>query len=183
LKCLEECEEPYLVFSDIDIITQPGIFAVLKSFMDEDYDMVYLKEGNLANIGFMLLKKEPGLKFWRAVRQAMMGKMDLDQVYVNILLPKFEGKWGYFSKDRFVCLNEWDGESSWSMIQLLCSCLGKEFNMAEKIFYMAQHINNLNDYMQYVKPEIIPYIYRIQDILMKQRGVTQYMEDRPTLAN
>ena len=183
IKSLEECEEPYMLFSDIDIITQPGVYAGLKPYMEEGYDMVYLKEGEHTNIGFMLLKKEPGLKFWRAVKQAMIDDLELDQYYVNRLLPKFEGKWGHFSQDIFLCSNGWQGQKSWAMIQLLCSCLSKEFNMAEKVFYMAQHINNLNDYMPYVKPEIIPYIYKFQELLMKQKGVTSFVEDQPTLTN
>ena len=49
-------------------------------------------------------------------------------------------------------------------MQVLCTNLGKELNMAEKIFNMAQHLN-IESYMEYVPENIIPFIYKFQEIL------------------
>ena len=46
----------------------------------------------------------------------------------------------------------------------LTSNLGKEFDFAEKIFTMGQHLN-LDPCMQFVSEEIIQYIYKFQEIL------------------
>jgi hypothetical protein len=42
--------------------------------------------------------------------------------------------------------------------------LGKEFDFAEKIFTMAQHID-LQEYMNLVPEEVTPFIYKIQELL------------------
>ena len=169
IDCLEKTQETYMIFSDIDIVVKPGVYAAMIPFMDDGVGMVYLKEGEHTNIGFMLLRVcSEVIDFWKGIRQSMMDNMDLDQTYVNKRLVAYTGSWCHFDKKELLCMNDWDHvNDQWVMMQLLCSCLGKEFNMAEKVFYMAQH-KELNDYMKYVKPDILPFIYRFQEILMKQ---------------
>ena len=48
----------------------------------------------------------------------------------------------------------------------------EEFNMAEKIFSTAQHID-IQSYMQYVKEDIIPYIYKFQELLYKSHQIAK----------
>lgn len=113
--------ERYAIFSDIDIITKPGVYSAVKRYMEEKYDMVYLKEGDHTNIGFMLLSTDKGLAFWKAVKQAMIDDLELDQTYVNRMLPAFDGKWCHFDQKKLLCSNAWNGHEDWVMIQLLCS--------------------------------------------------------------
>ena len=168
IESLEKAETDYIIFSDIDIVVKPGIHGVCKQYMDEGYDMVYLRESNFCNIGFMLLRTSgKALEFWKSVRASMEAEMDLDQKYVNKLIANFDGKWAKFELRDMICMNEWDGESPVKIMQLLCSNLSKEYNMAEKVFYLAQQIE-LNEYMHYLNEDILPYIYSFQDILMRQ---------------
>lgn len=168
IDCLEKATSEYIIFSDIDIVVKSGVYSVCKKYMDEGYDMVYLKEDRFCNIGFMLLRTNgKALAFWKSVKSSMEAEMDLDQKYVNKLIETFDGKWGQFEWPDMVCTNGWDGESPYKVLQLLCSNLGKEFNMAEKIFYLAQQME-LNNYMQYLDMNIVPYIYAFQDLLVRQ---------------
>jgi hypothetical protein len=168
IESLEKATTDYIIFSDIDIVVKPGVYGVLKTYMDNEYDMVYLAEGTWCNIGFMLMRTNgKALEFWKSVRSAMEAEMDLDQKYVNKLIETFDGRWGKFELKDMICMNEWDGESPFKILQLLCSNLSKEYNMAEKIFYMAQQME-LNEYMQYLDEDILPYIYGFQEILMRQ---------------
>jgi hypothetical protein len=48
----------------------------------------------------------------------------------------------------------------------LTSNLGKEYDFAEKIFTMGQHIN-LDAFMHFVPEEIIQYIYKFQELLYR----------------
>lgn len=167
IESLEKAESEYILFSDIDMIVKPGVYDLVKPYMDDGYDMVYLSESNKIAIGFMLLKTNgKALEFWKSVKAAMEAEMDLDQKYVNSLIETFDGKWGKFEPKEILCMNEWDGTSPYKVLQLVCSNLSKEYNMAEKIFYMAQQIE-LTDYMHYVDEEILPYIYGFQEILMR----------------
>jgi hypothetical protein len=107
------------------------------------------------------------INFWKGIRLSMVEHMDLDQNYVNKNLPEFSGKVGHFDKKYVLNNNDWDGSNhNWKFIQILCSCISKEFNMAEKIFSMAQFID-LQPYMKFVDPNIIPYIYKFQEILIE----------------
>jgi hypothetical protein len=75
----------------------------------------------------------------------------------------FKGKWSKFSKNC-VSTDTWDKASEFSILYLISSGFGKEFDFAEKIFTMAQHIE-LQPYMQYVPEDIVPFIYKIQELL------------------
>jgi hypothetical protein len=126
--------------------------------------MVFLKEGPQLNIGFMLLRvTDEVLTFWLMVSEKMQGG-GLDQEYVNELIQHFPGTHAIFNEHLFTCNSTWDGTSDFILMQILCSCLGKEFNMAEKIFNAAQY-TNVESYMHLVSEEIIPYIYKFQELL------------------
>jgi hypothetical protein len=170
LECLEkesDESEPYILFTDIDIIVKPGVHSALKPYIDDEYDMVFLKEGSTYNIGFLLLRRSKVvIDFWRKIREMMLEKVHLDQAYVNENISSFTGKYTLFHHQLFTCSNTWNQMAPFVVLQVLCSCMGKEFNMAEKIFSTAQ-IMNVEPYMQYVKEDIIPYIYRFQEIIYK----------------
>lgn len=165
LKEAIENSQPYILFTDVDIVVKPGVYSALKTYIDDKYDMVFLKEGEQLNIGFLLLKaSKVTLDFWNGVRYMMVEKEGWDQGYTNEAIKTFSGSYTSFDDQVFTCSNTWDCKTDYVIMQVLCSCLGKEFNMAEKIFYTAQQID-VQPYMQYVKEDIIPYIYRFQELL------------------
>lgn len=168
IKCLNEAKvnsDKYILFTDIDIIVKKPIYSILKKYIDEEYEMVFLKEGSQLNIGFMLLRiTDEVITFWLMVREKMLAKKGLDQVYVNELITHFLGKHTIFDEQLITCNNTWDGSTDFIVMQLLCSCLGKEFNMAEKIFHAAQY-TNIESYMKFVPEDITPYIYKFQELL------------------
>jgi hypothetical protein len=155
----------YILFTDIDIIVKPGLYSVLEKYIDDKYDIVFFKEERDLNIGFMLLHvADSVITFWQTIREKMLKQGGLDQAHVNELIHTFPGKYTAFNQDLIACNNTWDGSSDFIVMQLLCSCLGKEFNMAEKIFNAAQY-KNIEPYMKFVPDNIIPFIYKFQEIL------------------
>jgi hypothetical protein len=170
LACLRDAsanKDRYILFTDIDLIVKPGVYKALEPYMKEDYDMVFLKEDAHLNIGFLLLKPtEEVIEYWEMIRKKMIETPGLDQNYVNETIHSFSGRFTHFDENIFTCSSTWDTTTNYVVMQVLCSCLGKEFNMAEKIFTMAQNIE-MQPYMQYVKPEIIPYIYEFQEYLFR----------------
>jgi len=167
LKAALDAKDPYILFTDIDIIVKQGIYATLAPFMESETTMVFLKEGEHCNIGVCLLKVCPEvISFWEMVLAHMQVESVHDQAVVNKLLPGYPGSWATFSTKEFACSNTWDG-SPFVLYQPLCSRLGPEMDFAEKIFYSAQFAN-LQDYMKYVPQEIIPFIYRFQEFLIER---------------
>jgi len=168
LNCLLEAKHnsnEYILFTDIDIILKPGLYSLLEKYIDDKYDIVFLREEHGVNIGFMLLHvTDLVITFWQSVRENMIKQGGLDQVYVNELIPIFTGKHSVFNQQIITCNNTWDGSTDFIVMQLLCSCLGKEFNIAEKIFNAAQYAN-IEPYMKFVPDNIIPFIYKFQEIL------------------
>lgn len=163
---LKAAKEPYILFTDVDIVVKPGIYEKLKTHMDKDETMVFLKEGNHLNIGFVLLKVcSEVLEFWELVKAVIGEKGGHDQAHVNDLIKGYLGSWSTFNQKDFACSNNWDG-SPFLVIQPLCSNIGKEFVMAEKVFYAAQY-TSVEPYMKYVPEDVIPYIYRFQEILIR----------------
>jgi hypothetical protein len=159
--------ETYILFTDVDLVIKPGVYQGLKTYMDDGYDMVFLKEGDQLNIGFLLLKtNKTVIDFWKSVRKMMVEKEGHDQVYTNEAITRFTGSYTTFDDQVFTCSNTWNQTTEFAIMQVLCSCLGREFNMAEKIFSTAQFID-VQPYMKYVKEDIIPYIYRFQEILAR----------------
>ena len=168
LKKAEQNKDPYILFTDIDIVVKSGIYDKLQPYIEAGTSMVFLKEGEHLNIGFMLFKVCPDvLAFWELVKAKVSeGPTVLDQSYVNNLVNEFPGMWSHFDRQTFTCTNIWDGKTPFVMIQLLSSCLGKEFDFAEKIFYAAQY-TQIENYMKYVPEDIVPFIYRFQEILVR----------------
>jgi hypothetical protein len=167
IKSLNEAKDnsdTYILFTDIDIVVKNPIYSILKKYIDENYDMVFFKEDPQLNTGFMLLRvSDEVLTFWLMVREKMNGG-GIDQVYVNELIQHFPGRYSTFNEHLFTCNTTWNYSTNFLIMQLSCSSLGKEFNMAEKIFNAAQY-TNVENYMQYVPEEIIPYIYKFQELL------------------
>ena len=162
---LEQSSHPYILFTDIDIIPKNNIYKNLKPHMDNDEDMVFLQEGDQLNIGFILLKvSKDVIDFWKLVKSKMVECPGHDQKYVNDLINTYTGKWAMFDQQIFTCSNIWDGTTEFSIMQPLTSGLGKEFDFAEKIFNTAQHLD-VQDYMHYVPEDIIPFIYKFQELL------------------
>jgi len=162
---LETSSHPYILFTDIDIIAKNNIYKNLKPHIDSDEDMVFLQEGGHLNIGFILLKvSKEVIDFWKLVKSKMLETPAHDQQYVNDLIKIYRGKWGKFDQQIFTCSNLWDCTTEFSIMQLVSSDLGKDFDLAEKIFCTAQQIE-VQDYMQYVPQDIIPFIYRFQELL------------------
>jgi len=155
----------YILFTDVDLIPKENIYKNLKQYIDNNQTQVFLQEGNHLNIGFILLKVCPEvIEFWESIKLKMVELPDHDQKYVNECIHKYKMKWTFFDTQIFTCSNIWNGTTEFSIMQPLSSCLGKEFDFAEKIFVTAQHIN-LESYMKYVPENIIPYIYKFQEIL------------------
>jgi hypothetical protein len=162
---LETSSHPYILFTDIDIIAKNNIYKNLKPHIDSDEDMVFLQEGGHLNIGFILLKvSKEVIDFWKLVKSKMVETPAHDQQYVNDLIKIYRGKWGKFDQQIFTSSNLWDCTTEFSIMQLVSSDLGKEFDLAEKIFCTAQQIE-VQDYMQYVPQDIIPFIYKFQELL------------------
>ena len=157
----------YLLFTDIDIVIKPTIYRNIKQYIDDNQTMVFLEEGDHLNIGFILMKVCPEvIDFWTSVKDNILHTPGLDQDYVNSLILLYKGKWTKFHNQQFTCSSTWDGTTEFSILQTLSSCLGKEYDFVEKIFEIAQHID-MNDYMKYFPQDLIPYIYKFQQILME----------------
>jgi hypothetical protein len=163
---LKAAKEPYILFTDVDVVVKPGIYTKLKDHIDKGDTMVFLKEGEHLNIGFVLLKVcSEVLDFWELVKATIDDKGGHDQAHVNDLIKGYPGTWSTFNQKDFTCSNTWDG-GPFLVIQPLCSNLGKEFNFAEKVFYAAQY-TKIERYMKYVPEDIVPFIYRFQEILIR----------------
>jgi hypothetical protein len=157
----------YVLFTDIDLVVKPTVYQNIKQYIDEDQTIVFLEEGDHLNIGFMLMKLCPEvIDFWTSVKNNILHTPGLDQDYVNSLILLYKSKWTKFHNQQFTCSNTWDGTTEFSVLQVLSSCLGKEYDFVEKVFEIAQHMD-MNDYMKYFPPDLIPYIYKFQEILME----------------
>lgn len=166
IKRLKAAKDPYILFTDVDIVVKPGIYARLKPYIEKGLTMGFLKEGEHLNIGFVLLKVcSEVLEFWELVKATLDEKGGHDQGHVNDLIREYPGTWTTFDQPWFTCSNAWTG-GPFLVIQPLCSNLGKEFVMAEKIFYSAQYAN-IEPYMKYVSEDVVRYIYKFQEILVR----------------
>lgn len=164
--------EPYIFFTDTDIIVKPGIYDVLKPHMDRGETMVFLKEGGQisANIGVILFKVCPEvIEFWELVRARGLDDCNrlqhLDQDYANDLLREYPGTWSLFDESKFCCSNVLTRTHTYVLVQILSSNIHKDFHVAEKIFAVAQFGVNMEKYMKHVPEHIIQKIYEFQEIL------------------
>ena len=167
LTSLENAKSPYIIFSDADLIVKPGIHGIIMKYIDDGTDMVFLKGPDRINLGFMYLRVcDTVINFWKLVKSRMQESGTLDIKCVNELIGTYSGKYTTFDSKSCTLSNLWDGFTPFIVLHITCSYLGKEFNIAEKLFTYAQHIN-IDDYMQYVSEDIIPFIYKIQEILIR----------------
>jgi len=147
---LKSTTAPYIVFSTSDIIVKSNFIKELSDITD---DMIFL-DGPKGTFqpGVLYLKNTPDVQeFWKSITTIEESILD------------FKGKWSKFSK-KCVSTDTWDKMAEFSILHLISSGFGKEFDFAEKIFTMAQHIE-LQPYMKHVPEEIIPFIYKIQELL------------------
>ena len=150
VNALKHTTAPYIIFSISDIIVKPGFIKELSEVRD---DMVFL-DGPKGTFepAILYLKNTSDVRgFWSSVTTIEESILD------------FKGKCSKFSKNC-VSTDTWDKVSEFSILYLISSGFGKEFDFAEKLFTMAQHIE-LQPYMQYVSEDIVPFIYKIQELL------------------
>jgi hypothetical protein len=150
VKALKDTTAPYIIFSVSDIIVKPGFINELSELTD---DMIFLDgpKGTFEPAILYLKNTSDVREFWSSVTTIEESILD------------FKGKWSKFSK-KSVSTDTWDKASEFSILYLISSGFGKEFDFAEKIFTMAQYIE-LQPYMQYVPEDIVPFIYKIQELL------------------
>jgi hypothetical protein len=171
---LETTDAPYILFTDIDLVSKPNIYKNLKSHIDRGDTMVFLDEAPLnteinvwkLNIGFVLLKVCPEvIDFWKKVKSCMIETPGHDQTYVNMLIKDYKGSYAKFDGQLFTCSNTWNRQTPFSILQPLSSGLGKEFDFAEKIYSTAHHLD-VQPYMKYVPEYIIPFIHKFQEFML-----------------
>lgn len=150
VKALKDTTAPYIIFSSSDVIVKPDFIKELSDVTD---DMVFLDGPKGAfQPGVLYLKNNLGVQeFWSSITT------------IEESILTFNGKWSKFSK-KSVSTDTWDKSSEFNILYLISSGFGKEFDFAEKIFTMAQHIE-LQPYMQHVPEDVIPFIYKIQELL------------------
>lgn len=158
VKCLKETSEPQIVFSVSDLIVKPGFLSEVSKITD---DMVFIaavrdKKETVATDVIYLKNTSDVIDFWSTLASS-------DTPNLEESLSTFKGKHSKFS-DKCVSSNTWDKRTEFNILQLISSGFGKEFDFAEKIFTMAQHIE-LQPFMEYVPEDIIPFIYKIQELL------------------
>jgi hypothetical protein len=147
--CLKNTSAPYIIFSVSELVVKSEFISELPDLKD---DMVFMGgPKNILQTGLLYLKNTSDvIEFWSS----------LTSLEESIL--SFNGKWSKFSK--CVTTDTWDKYSNFNVLQIVPSNLGNEFNFAETIFTMAQYID-FQQYMQYVPEQIVPFIYKIQELL------------------
>lgn len=150
VQALKDTTAPYIIFSFSDIIVKPGFSEELSDIGD---DMVFLDcpKGIIQPAILYLKNSDNVLQFWNSLTN------------LEESISGFKGRWSKFSK-KCVSTDTWDKVTEFNVLHLISSGFGKEFDFAEKIFTMAQHIE-LQPYMQYVPEDVIPFIYKIQELL------------------
>jgi len=166
---LKSASEPYILFTDVDIVVKPGVYTTIHPYMEQGQTMVFIHEGDSGvNIGFILLKVcDEVIRFWEDVRHTMRETPGHDQTYVNQLLAHYSGKWTTFDPQIITLSNKWNRTAPFVVLQILSSCMGKELDFAEKIFGAAQ-LTDTRRFLQYVPEDIFPYIHRIQEWVHSQ---------------
>ena len=153
VKCLKETTEPQIIFSVSDLIVKPGFLSEVSKITD---DMVFIaavqdKKETVATDVIYLKNTSDVIDFWSTLASS-------DTPSLEESLSTFRGKHSKFS-DKCVSSNTWDKRTEFNVLQLISSGFGKEFDFAEKVFTMAQHIE-LQPFMEYVPEDIIPFIYK-----------------------
>ena len=154
VQALKDSTTPYIIFSVSDIIVKPDFSSELS---EETVDMKFMDgpQGE-PQVGVLYLKNTSDVQdFWNSL---IISDTPLEEA-----IKGFKGTWSKFS-DKSKTSDTWDKMSEFNILQLIPSGFGKEFDFAEKIFTMAQHIE-LQSYMQHVPEDVIPFIYKIQELL------------------
>jgi len=152
---LNKSSEPAIIFSISDIIVKPEFLSEVSSIQDE---MVFIEGPNgQVQTELMYLKNNTDVvEFWNTVATS-------DVSNFTQTVNEFKGKWSKFSK-KCQTTDTWNKMSEFKTLILISSGFGKEFDFAEKLFTMAQHIE-LQPYMQEVPEDVIPFIYKIQELM------------------
>lgn len=155
INTLHKSSEPAIIFSISDLIVKPEFLSEVSNIQDE---MLFVEgpNGELQTDILYLKNNTDVLEFWNLIANS-------DDVNISEAIKGFKGKWSKFSK-KCQTTDTWDKISEFNILVLISSGFGKEFDFAEKIFTMAQHIE-LQPYMQYVPENVIPFIYKIQELM------------------
>jgi hypothetical protein len=150
LDILKTSDAPFVIISDSEIIVKPG---AIESISELEGDMIFLEGADgRPQTGIMRLKVSSDvIDFWSSLTS------------LEESLPEFNGSWGLFP-NKFVSSQTWDNTSDFLVLHIIPMGLGIEFDFAEKLFIMAQHIE-IQEYMHHVPENIIPFIYNIQELL------------------
>jgi hypothetical protein len=152
---LQKSEHPYIIVSHGDLIVKPGIFKNLKSHIDTSVSMAFIQEDGQLSSSFMLLKVCPEvIEFWRTLKE----------IHINNAIKGYTGKWLLLDNQIFTTSDTWNMAKPYSLMKLKTSGLGTQMDFAEKIFNAAQNLD-IEPFMKYVPEEIIPFIYKFQEIL------------------
>lgn len=153
---LENSDKSHIVYSDSDIIIKSDVYTNLKPHIDSGTTMLFLEDDSKPSSSFMVLKVCPEvIDFFK--------KLD-ETTSIHDLIKEYKGTWALLDKQLFTSSTVWNMKNDFVIMKPLTSNLGKEFDFAEKIFTMGQHLN-LDPCMQFVSEEIIQYIYKFQEIL------------------
>ena len=152
---LHKSSELAIIFSISDLIVKPEFLSEVSGIRDE---MVFIEgpNGELQTELLYLKNNTDVLEFWNTVANS-------DVSNLTEAIKGFKGKWSKFS-NKCKTTDTWNKMSEFNILVLISSGFGKEFDFAEKIFTMAQHIE-LQPYMQYVPENVIPFIYKIQELI------------------
>jgi hypothetical protein len=152
---LNKSSDPAIIFSISDIIVKPEFLSEVSGIQDE---MVFIEglNGELQTELLYLKNNTDVLEFWNTVATSDVSKL-------TEAIKGFKGKWSKFS-NKCQTTSTWNNISEFNILVLISSGFGKEFDFAEKLFTIAQHIE-LQPYMQDVPENIIPFIYKIQELM------------------
>ena len=152
---LNKSSEPAIIFSISDLIVKPEFMSEVSDIKDE---MVFIEGPNseLQTELLYLKNNTDVLEFWNTVATSDITKL-------TEAIKGFKGKWSKFSK-KCQTTDTWNKISEFNILVLISSGFGKEFDFAEKLFTIAQHIE-LQPYMQDVPEDVIPFIYKIQELM------------------
>jgi hypothetical protein len=153
---LENSDQPYIILSDSDLIIKSDVLKNLEPYIHNNIMMAFLQQDSEVSLSFMLLKVCPEVIYFF--------KNITDIKNINNEIGEFKGKWKLLDNQQFTCSTTWNMTMDFSIMKPLTSNLGNEFDFAEKIFCAAQHLD-IQPYMQHVPEEIIPFIYKFQELL------------------
>lgn len=154
-RTLQKSQYPYIIVSNGDFTVKPGIFKNLKLHIDASVTMGFLQEDGQLTSTFMLLKVCPEvIEFWGSLKQ----------ININDAIKEYTGKWLLLDNQLFTTSDTWNMAKPYLVMKFKTSGLGTQMDFAEKIFNAAQNLD-IEPVMKYVPDEIIPFIYKFQELL------------------